>query len=125
MRIPNSVAGRALVGLVAIAGCAPPTTTSTSESALTMTLNPSADAEVRSGADAASNFGTATFLSVYQPAGGIEARTYMAFDASSLPDGATVTSAKLRIYVTNETTDGPTVHVANPFVESTLTFNNQ
>jgi hypothetical protein len=96
------------------------------ESALTMTLNPTADAEVRSGTDAASNFGTATFLSVYTPAAGVEARTYLAFDASSLPAGATVTSAKLRIYVTNETTNGPTVRLSNAaFTESTITWNNQ
>jgi hypothetical protein len=97
----------------------------TTELALTATFEPTGDAEVRS--DTSTPLGTDTYLSAYLPgSGGVEARSYLSFDTSAIPNGSTITSATLRLYVTNGTDNGPTVRRANAgFVESTVTWADQ
>ena len=109
----------------ATAGCAEPEPgTSRIESALSMTLNPIADAEVRT--DLTTPGGTSASLSVYTPNAGVEARSYLSFDASPLPDGAAITAATLRFFVTNGTVDGPTVRAANgAFDEASVLWTDQ
>lgn len=73
------------------------TTTST-----TVTLNPVADAEVKANAST-TNYGSATSVTsdyVDSSIGG-QANFYLKFDVAGLPAGSTITSAKLRCYVTN------------------------
>ncbi|MFH0902806.1 MAG: DNRLRE domain-containing protein, partial [Pseudomonadota bacterium] len=52
-------------------------------------------------------------------------RSYLKFSVTSLPGSAYV--AKLRLYVSNSTVDGPAVYVAasNTWDEATITWNNQ
>ncbi len=63
----------------------------------TVTLSPTADSFNDSGATSANNGATTTIKTYYTPTR--ENRILMQFDTSSIPTGSTVTSAKLRMYV--------------------------
>jgi parallel beta-helix repeat protein len=97
-----------------------PTPTATNLPTTTMTFSPSADAYARL-ARPSSNYGTSSSLNV---AGGTASfETYIKFTVSGLT--GVVQSAKLRLYVTNGTVDGPAVYGTNPtWTETALTWNN-
>jgi len=92
---------------------------------------PSADASVSSAGGGNSlsaftlrntNFGSATTL-IVSPSGG----SYVQFDLSGIPPGATVTKAMLRLYVNNVINAGAfdVYQVDRAWSENTLTFNSQ
>ncbi|MDQ3864667.1 MAG: DNRLRE domain-containing protein, partial [Actinomycetota bacterium] len=88
----------------------------------TSTFAPVADAYVNASTPD-TNYGAATQLS----ADGDPVKiSYLRFDVSGLPSGGTVTSAKLRLYVNNETPDGPGVRNINTrWEENTVTWNTR
>jgi parallel beta-helix repeat protein len=98
-----------------------PTPTATNLPITTMTFSPSADAYARL-ARPSSNYGTSSSLMV---AGGTASfETYIKFTVSGLT--GVVQNAKLRLYVTNGTVDGPAVYGTNPtWTETALTWNNR
>src|SRR5438874_1755210 len=97
----------ALVGLLLVAGASvgfgSARSASTPGATSTVTLSPVADAYTEQGA-AGSNYGTATRL---WSDGSPLSNAYLRFDASSV---GTITSAKLRFYVRDGTSDGPLVY---------------
>ncbi len=94
-----------------------------------LTMNPIADAFVRDGAFASTNYGTLSTLDVNNDDRSYFRESYLRFDYSSFM-GATVNSAKLRVYVTRVNTD-PSRAVSVYGIpnitwgESTITWNNQ
>ncbi len=93
--------------------------------AVTTTLNPTADAHVNGGdsTKSATNYGTALSLSADSSPVII---TYLKFDLSSL-SGQTVSSAKLRLWVTGSSAGSPNVKSVSDTIwsESAITFNNR
>ena len=98
----------------------------------TATLPVSADALVGSGGsgfyDPTRNNGTSTTLGVGRVSPGT-VRTYISFDLSGLPAGATITSASLTFYTKQMSCAGTTngvglSHVQSTWAESTVTWNN-
>ena len=88
----------------------------------TVTFAPVADAYVDASTPD-TNDGAATQL---KADGGPVKISYLRFDVSGLPSGSTVTSAKLRLYVSNETPDGPGVRNINTgWEENTVTWNTR
>ena len=90
----------------------------------TKTFKPTADAQVKS-TSAATNYGTLTTLRVRQGTSPTATtyRTYLKFAVSGLT-GA-VTGAKLRLFVTDPSSDGGRVYAASTgWSESTLNWNN-
>ncbi|HSD78014.1 MAG TPA: DNRLRE domain-containing protein, partial [Solirubrobacteraceae bacterium] len=85
------------------------------------TFLPTADAYVQSGAPT-KNYGTATSLRVRSS--GPSYRSYLTFNVSGL--AGAVTSAKLRMFVTDASPDGGHVHSVSPaaWTEAGITFNN-
>ena len=86
----------------------------------TVTFAPVADARVES-ASANTNFGSANLLRVdTSPA----EEAFLRFDVNGI--AGTVTSARLRVFVTNGTGNGPTVYLTeNGWTEAALTWNNR
>jgi hypothetical protein len=75
----------------------PPTSTSTLPASRTIVLTPVADAYVRDGSYAGTNFGMAADLVVkYAPGSGYNRQAFLRFDLRGLP--GTVTAATLRLY---------------------------
>ncbi len=90
------------------------------ESSTTVTFAPVADARVEA-ANPNTNFGSVTPLRV--DSSPIE-ESFLKFDVTGT--AAPVTSAKLRLYVTNATINGPTVFLTgNDWTEAGLTWNNR
>ncbi len=98
--------------------------------AITVTLNPTADAYVQAGSNAAKNYGSKNPLRTQTDAvatGSNNYDSYLKFDTSSA--GGNVTSARLRLYASLSAsgTVSTSVHaVANiAWAEMTLTWNNK
>ncbi|MEO5884220.1 MAG: DNRLRE domain-containing protein, partial [Candidatus Limnocylindrales bacterium] len=88
--------------------------------ATTVTFLPGADAYVQSGGPT-SNYGKATVLRVRAPSPAY--RSFLRFDVSGL--GGPVTSARLRLYVTDATRDAGAVYaVSSAWTETAITWNN-
>jgi chitodextrinase len=87
----------------------------------TLTFAPLADARVEQ-ANATTNYGTSTTL---RTVGGTAVETNLRFDVGALP--AAVQSAKLRLYVTGGTVDGPAVYGTGEagWAETSLTWANR
>ncbi|MEK7355803.1 MAG: DNRLRE domain-containing protein, partial [Bdellovibrionota bacterium] len=86
----------------------------------TTSFNPVADATVKSGSSS-TNYGSASVLYVD---GSPTARTYLKFDVQGL-SGA-VQSAKVRLYVTNSTSNGPELfNTSSIWSESSITYSNK
>jgi chitodextrinase len=86
----------------------------------TMTFAPTADARVEQ-ANPGTNYGTSTTL---RTVGGTPVETYISFNVGTLP--AAVQSAKLRLYVTGGTVDGPGVWTTETgWGETALTWTNR
>jgi uncharacterized delta-60 repeat protein len=91
-------------------------------------LNPAADAYVRDGSHAATNFGVATPLQVKSEAVGWNRESYLRFN---VPSGQSFKSAKLRVFARLDNTTQPSVGftvyqaTGGEFNESTLTWNNK
>ena len=93
-------------------------TESTSTAPLTFTAT--ADARVEKGKPS-TNFGSSSALKVDNSP---QYRTYLRFDVVGL--SGTVTSARLRVYVNNGTSNGPALYAsASTWSESSITWNNQ
>jgi len=91
------------------------------------TLAPTADAYVRDGTSADTNFGTATTLVVKNSTTGFNRRAFLKFDLSTV---ATVSAAKLRLFGSYGATSGTspvTAHQAadTSWTETGITWNNQ
>ena len=88
----------------------------------TVTFAPVADAYV-SASTPNTSYGATTQIN----ADGDPAKiSYLRFDVSGLPSGSTVISAKLRLYVNNETPDGPGVRNINTgWEENAVTWNTR
>lgn len=94
-------------------------TPTTASAITTLTLPAEADARVLSGSPN-SNYGAVSRLDVDNPG----EQSYIRFLVSGVT-GA-VTSAKLRLYVTNGSSNGPSVYqTSNSWVENTITWNNK
>jgi fibronectin type 3 domain-containing protein len=86
------------------------------------TILPSADAMVQE-ASASTNFGTSTALRV-DGGSDPDVQTYFRFPVSGL--SGTVQSAKLRVYATSPTADGPAVYTtADTWGETSITWGNK
>lgn len=84
-----------------------------------LTLPAAADARVLS-ASPTTNYGTVNRLDVDSPG----EQSYIRFNVSGV-NGA-VTSARLRLYVTNGSSNGPSVYLtSNSWAENTITWNNK
>jgi chitodextrinase len=95
-------------------------TTPASNPPTTLTFNADADARVAQASPTA-NFGTSTSLSVDNNP--VE-HSYLRFIVSGV--GGTVQSAKLRLYVTDSTSNGPAVFAtSNNWSETGITWNNK
>jgi uncharacterized delta-60 repeat protein len=92
------------------------------------TLNATADAYVRDGADASKNFGSATELQVKNSGTGFNRQAYLKFDIGSL---STINSVKLRLFGslshTARTNVGASVFAVDntSWSESAINFNNK
>lgn len=88
------------------------------------TFAPVADARVESGAPT-TNRGTSPYLRAETTGTTGEVRSYVKFDVAGLT--GTVQSARLRLYVSDGTDDGPRVYKAtsNTWDEATITWNTQ
>jgi uncharacterized delta-60 repeat protein len=92
------------------------------------TLNATADAYVRDGADASKNFGSATELQVKNSGTGFNRQAYFKFDIGSL---STINSVKLRLFGSLSNTARTNVAASVFAVDNTswsetgLTFNNK
>jgi chitodextrinase len=86
----------------------------------TSTFEPAADARVQE-ANPATNYGTSTGLGTdAEPA----VETYLRFDLGTL--SGTVVGARLRLYVTNASADGPAIYPTSPaWSETALTWSNR
>jgi len=94
----------------------------------TLTLAPAADAYVRDGTSAGSNFGTATTLVVKNPtAAGNNRITYLRFPLAGV--GANIVSAKLRLYgnrpVAHSATDSAYAVASTSWSETGINWNNR
>lgn len=90
------------------------------EVASTLTFTPVADASVQA-ASPAQNFGTGTLL--LSDTSPLE-ESYLRFSVAGL--SGTVTSARLRLYVSNGTSNGPALHpVAGGWTETGVTWNTR
>ena len=92
-----------------------------------ITLAPTADAYVRDGTSANTNFGTATTLVVKTSTAGFNRNTFVKFDLSTV---STVSAAKLRLFGSYGATSGTspvTAHQVadNSWTETGITWNNQ
>jgi hypothetical protein len=102
--------------------------TVTVASQTTLTLSPVADAYVRDGSSASTNFGTATTLVVKNTATvGNNRHSFLKFDATTVT--GSVTAATLRIFGSHSTS-GTTLDSAfavptNTWTENGITWNNQ
>jgi hypothetical protein len=87
-------------------------------------LNPAADVYVRSGAYANQNFGTPSSLEVDTDDSGTIIQSYLRYSIGNL---GTISSAKLRFYITNGTSIGPELKKISDTTwgETTLTWNNK
>jgi hypothetical protein len=91
-------------------------------------LGPIADAYVRDGASAGTNFGTATILAVKNSSTGFNRRAFLKFDLSGV---SSVSSAKLRLFGNFGGASGSTIPVLVHSVTNTswsetgITWNNQ
>jgi hypothetical protein len=93
----------------------PPTTT-------TLTFTSVADAQVFESS-ATSNYGRGTSMRV-EGGSDPDYQSYIRFDVTGIP--AQVTSAKLRVYATSDTYNGPAVHLSNNnWAETTLNWSNR
>jgi PKD repeat protein len=87
----------------------------------TVTVTPSADTFINSGAST-KNYGTLDTLKVAKSSSGTY-RTYLQFNVTGLT--GTVASVKLRLYVTDASPDGGAVHgVTNGWTETGITWDN-
>lgn len=100
--------------LALLPACAAPAAATTS------TFSPDADAYVL-GASPTGNFGTAVALLADNSP---QEQSYVRFIVSGT--SGVVTDAKLRLFVTNKTTDGPAVHLASSsWTEADITWSNR
>lgn len=85
-------------------------------------ITPLADSYTASGANAAKNYGTSTLLYV----DGATDTTFIQFNLSSIPSGASVSQATLKLFVNGVTTSGSfnVDYVTSPWSESTITYND-
>jgi hypothetical protein len=88
------------------------------------TLNPAADAYVRSGSYANQNFGTSSLMQADTDESGTITQSYVRYSIGNL---GTITSAKLRFYITNGTSSGPEIRRISDSAwgETTITWNNK
>jgi hypothetical protein len=98
------------------------TPTATTIPSGTLTLTPTADTYVHSGTPT-TNFGTKTSLTVV---GSPVAISYMKFDLTGLA-GSTITSAKIKLKVTNDSSNVHSLKLLNnsSWVENTMTYNTR
>jgi glucose/arabinose dehydrogenase len=94
-----------------------------------VTLGAAADAYVRDGTHASTNFGTAADLQMKNGAAGWNRHTYLKFDLTTLGDGA-ISSAKLRLHARLDNTQSASVPVSivsapDTWTEAGLTWNNK
>jgi hypothetical protein len=91
---------------------------------LTKTVGPSADAFVRGGASASTNYGSRANLKADLDDAGVQVHSYLKF---AVPSFATVTSAKVRLYVSNGSTRGPNVVSvsSSAWSEASIIWNNR
>ncbi|WP_437815317.1 CBM96 family carbohydrate-binding protein [Sorangium sp. So ce1078] len=91
---------------------------------LTAILGPTADTYVRSGASANTNFGAATTLQADRDDAGTYKESFLRFSIGAV---GTITRARLRLFVTNGSTNSANiVSVASTtWGETTTTFNNR
>jgi glucose/arabinose dehydrogenase/PKD repeat protein len=88
----------------------------------TLTFSPEADAYVEE-ANPATNFGSATFLRT-DAGGNPDTDSYLRFRVAGLP--GRVTNAKLRLFSTSNTIDGPAAYpTSNSWTESGITWGNK
>jgi hypothetical protein len=87
-------------------------------------LPPAADAYVRSGAYANQNFGTSSSMQTDTDDSGTIIQSYVRY---SIGNVGTITSAKLRFYITNGTTSGPEIRKISDTTwgETTIIWNNK
>lgn len=92
--------------------------------AQTYTLSPSQDTDVRQNGGGTSNCGSCTQVQTRTHSTG-EHRSLYQFDLSSIPTGARIVSATLRLWVTAAENSPVTVHaVTQSWSEATLTWQN-
>jgi len=97
-----------------------PVTVTTPSAPTTLSFAPTADARVEM-ATPATNFGTATLIGTD---GSPRVETYFRFDLSGIT--GSIQSARLRLYATNGTVDGPAIHqTSSAWGETTLTWANR
>jgi endoglucanase len=115
-----------LCGAVLAAGCSPSDELDVLivEQGLTTTVFPTADAYVRSGRYADRNFGSADLLPVDSSEQRTELRTVLLFDLTSI---ASFSSARLRVNVSNGSTDSARIFTSSQtgWSERSVTWNNQ
>jgi hypothetical protein len=93
----------------------------------TVTINPTADAYVRDGSYASTNFGTVDLATKNSTVAGFSRRSFLKFDVSALDDLDNVT---LRLYGSN-TEDGTNVNItaysvtSDAWTEGAITWSNQ
>jgi len=105
-----------------------PTPTAT-VTTVTQTLYAEADAQVKDS-EVDTNFGTATTMLAGNEYGAAHYRSYLRFDTSVIPTGATVISATVRLYQSNSFGDSPTYQMDlfradSAWSETTITWKNQ
>ena len=91
--------------------------------ALAQSATPNADTYTYSGAPT-TNYGAGTALFVQKGSG--TSASYLRFDLSTLPSGASVSKATLRLFVNQVVTPGKidVYQLNHGWVEGTLTYNN-
>ncbi|MGH9875312.1 MAG: DUF7594 domain-containing protein, partial [Pyrinomonadaceae bacterium] len=103
-------------------------TTQAAPSGITLTLNPVADATIKAGLSAGSNFGTNTKLEVAKNNSLLFSSakdSLIKFTVTGV-GGRSVTSAVLRFYCVNPSNNGGSIYrvANNSWLESTVTWNN-
>ncbi|WP_438034893.1 CBM96 family carbohydrate-binding protein [Sorangium sp. So ce204] len=91
---------------------------------LTASIGPTADTYVQSGANANTNFGTATTLQTDRNDGGTYKEAFLRFSIGAV---GTITRARLRLFVTNDAANSADIVSvpSNTWGETTTTYNNR
>ncbi len=120
MRLRRPFARRALVLALVVQGTVAVVSASPVRAATAVTFTPIADTLIRSDKPAA-NFGSADRIGADTSP---KTKSFLRFDVARL--SATPTGARLRLWVTDKSSNGPEVHaVDGTWDESTVTYNSQ